>query len=144
MSRAERDIGPVGTASRVVGGLLFVALPVAVWGLGWWDVAASVAGFPLLALAAGVLLPRARPVLWAWGVFAAVLGAATLVTFVTPVDATAIWVFLGVSTLLGAARGYGGCEVLAIPNVIMGRRDRVGCLIYSPIDALEARYAGPG
>jgi hypothetical protein len=29
--------------------------------------------------------------------------------------------------------------VLAIPNAITGRRDRIGCILYTPIDAAEAR-----
>jgi hypothetical protein len=29
--------------------------------------------------------------------------------------------------------------VLAFPNAITGRRDRIGCILYTPIDAAEAR-----
>jgi hypothetical protein len=49
------------------------------------------------------------------------------------------WVFIGSSMLLGAARGDAGCEVLAFPNAITGRRDRIGCILFTPIDAAEAR-----
>jgi hypothetical protein len=42
--------------------------------------------------------------------------------------------------LLAAVRGYGGCEVLAFPAAITGRRDRIGCILYTPIDAAEARH----
>jgi hypothetical protein len=45
--------------------------------------------------------------------------------------------------LVAALRGYAGCEVLAIPNTITGecpRNDRIGCIIYTPIDVAEARY----
>jgi hypothetical protein len=53
---ARREIGPLGTATRVVGGLLFVAIPIAVHGIGWWDAAATLVGLPLLAgaVAAGL------------------------------------------------------------------------------------------
>jgi hypothetical protein len=40
--------------------------------------------------------------------------------------------------LLAAGRGYGGCEVLASYNVITGRREQIGCLLYIPVDNLEA------
>ena len=66
------------------------------------------------------------------------LGAATGLTFVSPVDGTAIWAFVGISLLIGAARGDGGCEVIAIPNALVGRRDATGCVVYAPIDGLEA------
>lgn len=53
--------------------------------------------------------------------------------------ARASWVFLGASMLVGAARGYGGCEVLVFPNALTGRQDQVGCVLYTPIDRAEAR-----
>jgi hypothetical protein len=58
----------------------------------------------------------------------------------TPVDGDVVfWVFLGASMPLAAVRGYGGCEVLAFPNAITGRSDRVGCMLFTPIDRAEAR-----
>ena len=50
-----------------------------------------------------------------------------------------VWVWLGASMMLAAARGYAGCEVLAIFNLITGRRDQIGCILYTPIDAAEAK-----
>jgi hypothetical protein len=47
-------------------------------------------------------------------------------------DATLI--FYGASMLLAAARGYGGCEVLAVSNWVLRRDDQVGCLVFSPLD----------
>jgi hypothetical protein len=52
---------------------------------------------------------------------------------------SAALVFYGASMLLAAARGYGGCEVLAISNWILRRDDQVGCLVLSPIDDYERR-----
>jgi hypothetical protein len=46
-------------------------------------------------------------------------------------------VFYGASMLLAALRGYGGCEVLAVSNWILGRDDQIGCLVLSPIDSAE-------
>jgi Family of unknown function (DUF6410) len=70
---------------------------------------------------------------------ATVVGIAIVVAVATPVSEVAIWSFFGVSMLLAAVRGYAGCEVLAIPNAITGRRDRIGCVLYTPIDTAEAR-----
>jgi hypothetical protein len=37
------------------------------------------------------------------------------------------------------------CEVLAIPNLLSGRRDQIGCIAYTPIDRAEAsRRCEPG
>jgi len=72
------------------------------------------------------------------GLVALVIGSATALTYVTPIDGTAIWIFLGISMPLAAAKGYCGCEVLAFANAITGRRRQLGCLLYGPIDAAEA------
>lgn len=66
-----------------------------------------------------------------------VLGFATLLTFVSPVNRPAIVVFLGASMLLAAARGEAGCEVLAFPNLLLGRRSAVWCPLYAPFDAAD-------
>jgi hypothetical protein len=65
----------------------------------------------------------------------AVLAAALVVS----PTRNATLVFLGASLLLAAARGYGGCESLAISNWLLRRDDQVGCMLFSPLDRLEAR-----
>ncbi|MDH3458752.1 MAG: hypothetical protein OER90_18070 [Gemmatimonadota bacterium] len=52
--------------------------------------------------------------------------------------------YIGVSLLLQAVRGDGGCEVLAIPAVALGRRTHLMCLLFSPIDWVEKHLTGPG
>ncbi len=52
-------------------------------------------------------------------------------------DATVI--FYGASMLLAAVRGYAGCEVLAVSNWLLRRDDQVGCVLFWPVDELEAR-----
>jgi hypothetical protein len=69
-----------------------------------------------------------------------VLGIAIALTFVTPANEPAIWIFFGVSMLVAAASGQGGCEVVAVPNALRGRGDRVECVLYGPVDAAEARH----
>jgi hypothetical protein len=144
-----RDIGPIGAASRVVAGAIALAVPVAISGVEWWDVAAALVVLPAITTAAtraiaaleltddrcgGVCSAQACLLL------AVALAGAFGLGAVAPVDVNvAFWGWLGSSLLLGAAFGYGGCEVLAFPNALTGRRDRVGCLLFTPIDAAEAR-----
>ncbi|MGH3863786.1 hypothetical protein [Actinokineospora sp.] len=54
-------------------------------------------------------------------------------------DATVI--FYGASMLLAAARGYAGCEVLAVSNLLLRRDDQVGCVVFAPVDAIERARA---
>lgn len=147
----RRQIGPVGTASRVIGGVAALVVSIAVLGPTWWDLAAGLVGLPLLSVAVGAAVAAlddrtrlaesagAGGMRWSAAllVVALVLGSATAVTFVTPVDGTAIWIFVGTSMLLAAVKGYGGCEVLAFPNAISGRQDAIGCLLFAPIDSTE-------
>src|ERR687895_1706019 len=153
MRGSARGIGPIGAASRAVGGLITIAVPIALSGIGWWDVAAALVALPLITLAASALvtagyerygpesLARRHSICSGPGcvLVATVVGVAIALAVATPVTGVAIWSFLGVSMLVAALRGYAGCEVLAIPNAITGRRDRIGCVLYTPIDAAEAR-----
>jgi hypothetical protein len=148
----QREIGPIGTATRILGGVIAIALPVALDGIGWWDIGVALIALSLVALGAGdavtsvyeryapEALARGReaicsgPACWTWAV---VIVAAVGLAALTPASAVAIWVWLGASLLVAAARGYGGCELLAFPNLIRGRREQIGCMLYGPIDAAE-------
>jgi hypothetical protein len=156
IARSGREIGPIGTASRVLGGLLAIALPIALIGFTWWDAAIALVALPLVAALAAVLVtaamrrvaPRslgARHAICspaACGLILLVVLANAALVAPTPANGNVtIWVWLGASMLLAAARGYGGCEVLAISNLITGRRDQVGCFLYSPIDRWETARA---
>ncbi len=55
----------------------------------------------------------------------------------------AVLIFYGLSMLVAALRGYAGCESLAISNWLLHRDDQIGCLLFSPIDAAEAKLAAP-
>jgi hypothetical protein len=58
--------------------------------------------------------------------------------FLIPATAGGAFLFYGSSMLVAAARRSGGCEVTAIANVALGRDDQVGCVLFAPIDAVEA------
>ncbi|KAA1428780.1 DUF6410 domain-containing protein [Nocardioides antri] len=148
-----RTIGPVGTVARVIGGVAFLVLGVVYAELTWWDLLVAVFVLPGVAVAAAVIVNRiiADPSLRtrarsAWSgvqivasafVIAAVLGLGTALTFVSPVDGGSLYVFVGLSMLLAAARGYAGCEILAVPNLVLGRQDAIWCPIYSPLDRTD-------
>ena len=52
--------------------------------------------------------------------------------------------FVGVSLLLTAARADGGCEVMTLPGLLLGRRTHLVCIAFSPIDWIESRLAESG
>ena len=54
----------------------------------------------------------------------------------------AVLIFYGLSMLVAALRGYGGCEALAFSNWLLKRDDQLGCLVFSPIDNAERKLTG--
>lgn len=153
-----RAIGPIGTAARITVGGLVVAVAITRKGISWWDVAAVVTVLPLIATTAAVVVSaayrrlapgglarsrRSDPRLAATGtvimVFAA---AATALTFVTPVNGVAIYAFIGLTMLLAAVRGHNGCELLVVPNLVLGHKVASWCPVFTPIDAAERRHLG--
>jgi hypothetical protein len=148
------QIGPIGVVSHSVTGIALIVLAIAFHGL--WDVVAALVVLPLLSMVLHRLLTaavrasagRPRPnaasssaITWATnvGALALILAIGTGLTFLTPIDGGAIWLFLGGSLLVVAARGDAGCEALAIPNALTGHRERTGCIAFAPIDSLETR-----
>ncbi|MGE0065794.1 MAG: DUF6410 domain-containing protein [Solirubrobacterales bacterium] len=151
----QRQIGPIGTASRVLVGLSAITLPIALSGISSLEVAAALLALPLIATAAAALVAaayrrlapaalRRRGALCsgpACLLAAVMVGAVVLLGVLTPVDVEVVlWVWIGASMLLAAVRGYGGCELLAAPNLISGRREEIGCILFTPIDQAEARH----
>ncbi len=65
-------------------------------------------------------------------------------TYASSIDfmSDAVLIFYGLSMLLAALRGYGGCESLAISNWLLKRDDQLGCLVFSPIDSAESKVMG--
>jgi len=138
--RPAREIGPWGTMTRLVVGAAAVALALDI-GVSWLD--ASI-GLLVLPAALTVLLglrgrsasplrldgPEGPPLFTMTWVVGIALGIAV---------PEALFLALGASMLLGAARGDAGCEVTAIPNWVLRREDQIFCCLFTPVDELEAQ-----
>lgn len=149
----QRRIGIIGTAARIVLGLVLVGSVV--WGewsshfvpASW---ALGLLGFPAALLAWQWVRARRTPARFqATGPVGFTLNIVIfLALYLTPLYAPALaftsdaaLLFYGISMLLAAARGYVGCEVLAISNWLLRRDDQVGCVVFAPIDHLEHRWS---
>jgi len=141
----QRAIGRGGTAARIVTGVVFVLLGgLGGGGFDWTALVVGLAAMPALAtLAQLVRLSVSKTALHATGGLAfclnLVIGAVLLAT---PWTSHPTCVFLGASMLLAAWRGYAGCETLAISNWLLHRDDQVGCVLFTPLDRLEAQRLG--
>ena len=153
----RRQIGTIGTTARIVigatllssgllGGRVEVMHGQVRTGFEPLSVAIGVVAFPAVLLAWQWLRARRTSTRYeATGPLGTTINIVVFIALLlTPAYARglsftrdAALVFYGASMLLAAARGYGGCEVLAISNWILRRDDQVGCLVLSPIDGFE-------
>lgn len=151
--RLRRDVGPIGTATRLLAGSALVGVIVygelttagrlepLTWLLG-------LLGFPALVLIWHLWRIRRNPAPFvetsplsfvlslALPLAVYFLGWVVLPLWFTS-DATII--FIGCSLMLAALRGSSGCEFLALSNWILRRHDQLACAVFTPIDALDRR-----
>lgn len=151
----KRTIGPIGTGARIILGLiLFGSVFYGQIIKGPFRPLSWVVGlliFPAIFIIWQYLRARRNPVrLEANGPLATVLNVVIFFAFyftygyAPSIDflSEAVLIFYGLSMLLAALRGYGGCESLAISNWLLKRDDQLGCLVFSPIDSAESKFAG--
>lgn len=133
------DLGPVGVAARVAVGVLLIYLAFFWNDASWVDPLAGLVVLP--AIVTGLLSLHARRApepLVATGPMGHLVNCVVILALVlNPVTAGAAFIFYGASMLVAATRRAGHCEVSAVSNVILGRRDEVGCPLFWPLDTLE-------
>jgi hypothetical protein len=143
MMTTGRAIGPLGTIARIAVGFGLIALAVTLDGVAWRDLALGLIGIPaMVLLGQWVRLRFTRNPLRATGPVGHLLNMVLVVVLLVPSatrPATLVW--LGISMMLAAWRGYAGCESLAISNWLLRRDDQVGCVVFWPLDEIEARRA---
>lgn len=148
--RFGRAIGPWGTAARTAAAAGSFAWALAAphnhplghipgTGVFWWNVVLGLVLVPAAATVAMRLRGRDADRLTA-GHGAQCLAVLAFVV-IAQVFPMAMLLTLGASLAVQVARGDSGCEFLAIPNWLLHRRDRLFCLLFTPIDAAEARRA---
>ena len=134
----RRRIGALGTAARAVLGLALLAdvltghwsgpFRPAAWALG-------LVGLPAVAVGWQRLRARRNPTpLRATG---PLRDAFTLCVVLLVFISDAVLIFVGISMVAAALRGQAGCEVLAIPNWLLGRDDELGCAVLWPVDQID-------
>jgi hypothetical protein len=145
----SRSIGKLGTAARSVVGVVFLYLgnvglpPIGL--LPWWQVLIGLVGAPaIVTLIQLARLQFTRSRLDQTGVVAVVINFLVFIPLVIfePTRGATL-VFLGSAMLFAAARGAGGCEIVAVSNWLLRRDDQIGCPLFWPVDMYEARAHPP-
>ena len=148
---SPRLIGRWGALARVALGTAMAGSVLYGHAARGWHVEAWLLGFvlfPAVVLAAARWRARHNPApLHATGPISHVLNIALfaalyLTWWYAPaldVVSDAALLFYGTSMIVAAVRGYAGCEVIAVSNLLLRRNDVVGCAVFGPIDALEGQ-----
>ena len=149
----KRAIGPIGTVGRIILGPVLIyfgfyspleyLVPITNIRLlpGYWDdLIIGIIVLPLMMIALQLTWQwiKNKPIRATGRIGFGFNILITIFLFYTPLH-HAMWFYLGFSLLVAAFRGYAGCEVMAISNWVTGRNDQVGCVIFSPIDAIEKK-----
>ena len=133
--KPRRRIGWMGTISRLAVGIALLAI-LAFIGMTWTDVILGLVAIPGAVLLALSLRGTSAAPLRLYGPEGHMLncgiGAVLFVALTGPALA-----FYGTSMIVAAARGYAGCELLALANAITRREDEIACPVFAPVDALE-------
>jgi hypothetical protein len=136
--RAGRRIGRWGTGARVLVGTTMIAIAAA-FGIEVWDALLGLVAFPLAVTAAVLIRGRSAPPLRLTGPGSHGLNCVIIVAVLIAVPDAALLLY-GVSMLLAAVRGDGGCELFSASNALMRRDDEIGCPFLWPIDRIEAQH----
>ena len=140
-----RRIGPLGSALRVTAalGLLYLAggADGLSWDVKWYDLVGGLVALPALSLLLGLAARRyaAEPLRFTGPAEHTINCAAIVALLVNPYTGEAVSLFYAVTLLVAAWRRQPGCEITVLPNWILRRDDQVGCPVFAPFDALEAR-----
>ncbi len=105
--------------------------------------AAIVLGLLLLYTLVHLAISSFVPSINAWlGAVIALTPAILLFALVDPSLRFSLVLFIGVSLVVTAIRADGGCEVMTLPGMLMGKRTHLVCIVFSPLDWLEDRITG--
>ncbi len=133
---------PIGRILRfLMGGfMLSLILPQIITAS--WTNDALIAGtiVALLVVYTGIHLAvwRFAPNLNRWlGAVIAVLPAVLVFVFGGGIGQASAVGYIGGSLLIDSFNGDAGCDVMALPGILCGKRTHLACLVFSPLDWLE-------
>ncbi len=86
-------------------------------------------------------ISRFVPSINAWlGAMIALAPAILVFALVDPSLRFSLVLFIGVSLVATAIRADGGCEVMTLPGMLMGKRTHLVCIVFSPLDWIEDKF----
>ncbi len=107
------------------------------------QVAGIVLGLLVFYAVAHWAISKFVPSINAWlGAVIAVTPVFLVYTLIGPAGRLGSLLFIGVSLVATAIRSDGGCEVMTLPGMLMGKRTHLVCIVFSPLDWIEDKLTG--
>jgi hypothetical protein len=144
MAKRSREIGPVGTAARVLTGLalFFIAggATITSWAIEPENASIGLVALPAVMVALGLVAQRhGRGPIRFTGPLGIALNLLVIVALIAnDVTGGGATIFYGATLLVAAFRGQAGCEATVVSNLVLRRDDQIGCPTFAPIDEVEA------
>ena len=138
---------PVGRVLRLLTGTALTLIAVRAM-LSWeatlnLQVAGVMLGLFALYLVVHLAISRLVPSINAWlGAVIAVVPVFLVYSLGGPAGQVGSLFFIGVSLVATAIRADGGCEVMTLAGILTGQRTHLVCIVFSPLDWIEARLTG--
>ena len=107
------------------------------------QVAGIVSGLLVFYAVVHLAIAKFVPSINAWlGAVIAVAPVFLVYALVGPAGRLGSLLFIGVSLVATAVRSDGGCEVMTLPGLLMGKRTHLVCIVFSPLDWIEDKLTG--
>ncbi len=107
------------------------------------QVAGTVLGLFVFYTVLHLAISKFVPSINAWlGAVIAVTPVFLVFALVGPAGRLGSLLFIGVSLVATAIRSDGGCEVMTLPGMLMGKRTHLVCILFSPLDWIEDKLTG--
>ena len=137
-----RTAKPVGRVLRLLMGTALTLVSIRGLILGDTTLSLQVAGIMLGLFAFYVVvqlaISRFVPSINAWlGAVLAVAPVFLVYALAGPPGRLGSLLFIGVSLVVTAIRSDGGCEVMTLPGMLMGKRTHLVCIVFTPLDWIE-------
>ena len=135
---------PIGRILRFVLGALMLGLVAPNIVRASWTTDAIIVGVIVVLLAGYTAIHlavwRFTPNLNRWlGAVLAVAPAALVFVLGDGIGQVSAVTYVGGSLLIDSINGDAGCEVMAVPGIMCKKRTHLACLLFSPLDWLEAK-----
>lgn len=127
----------------MLGGFMLATTVPQITAASWTSIAmvagtivALLVGYIVIHLAVWRFVPRLNRWL---GALVAVTPAALVFELGGGIGQASVIVYIGGSLLIDSFNGDAGCEVMALPGILTGKRTHLACLVFSPLDWVEEK-----